>query len=485
MGLLGDFIDGFIEGWNETDNNSITAETANQREYAMTTNSGATTTISSLQEMSQWLNTLQKGASPAVKEALSAQINVIRFVQSPTLVDTTFDTLLYSLDKSLRVAKSNEEKAGIREVFCLMIQNYAFFMDAKFQMAVNKNREEGRKLFLEAGEILSNSIKNVALMAVSGADYQQIANTTISNLFAPDNESGGLSGFIKKLINYINQEDIIEEQRELFYKTVETIILKLGEPETKDLLGKSNILSGTIKRYAPWIINYNASRSPVIGIAEKAMQKNKKWSIGIAIVWIIGSLIWAFFRSLYYSIDGQVWGPHGWFGRQMLWTIGILAGIELFFIINSLVKKGTIKKEKQKWDNHLATLNGIAYSYKESLQSYEPLKEPTIVVSSTVDNEQEYLKEVQFMLEDGEIGPRERKSLERARVRLGISEVRAAEIEASVSAPKLTDEEKEYLAEVKAVLEDGEIGPRERKSLERTRNRLGISEERANEIERL
>ena len=32
------------------------------------------------------------------------------------------------------------------------------------------------------------------------------------------------------------------------------------------------------------------------------------------------------------------------------------------------------------------------------------------------------------------------------------------------------------------LLEDGEIGPRERKSLERTRNRLGISAERAKEI---
>ena len=38
---------------------------------------------------------------------------------------------------------------------------------------------------------------------------------------------------------------------------------------------------------------------------------------------------------------------------------------------------------------------------------------------------------------------------------------------------------------IKAMLEDGEIGPRERKSLERTRNRLGISAERAKEIEKL
>lgn len=107
------------------------------------------------------------------------------------------------------------------------------------------------------------------------------------------------------------------------------------------------------------------------------------------------------------------------------------------------------------------------------------------VSSILTSSEKEYLDELKATLEDGEIGPRERKSLERARMRLGISEARAAEIEASVSAPKLTNEEKEYLDEVKAVLEDGEIGPRERKSLERTRNRLGISEERAKEIEKI
>ena len=348
MGLLGDFIGGFIEGWNESNNNSVT-------------------TISSLQEMSMWLNSLQKGASPAVREALSAQMSVIRFVQSPTLIDTTFDTLLYSLDKSLRITNNEDEKAGIREVFCLMIQNYAFFMDAKFQMAVNQNREEGRQLFAEAGELLSNSIKDVALMAVSGTDFQQIANTTISNFFASDNESSGLFGFIKRIINYINQEDIIEEQRDLFYNTLDAIILKLGDSDTKSLLGKSNILSSMIKRYSPGIIEYRASCSPVIGIAEEAINKNTKWSIGIGVIWTIGSLIWAFLRSIYYSVNGQGWGPSGWFGRQMLWTIGILAGIELIFIIKNLVENDTINKEKQKWEDHLSTLNQIAYSYKEDI----------------------------------------------------------------------------------------------------------------------
>ena len=102
-------------------------------------------------------------------------------------------------------------------------------------------------------------------------------------------------------------------------------------------------------------------------------------------------------------------------------------------------------------------------------------------------NEQEYLDEVKDYLEDyGEIGPKQRKYLKKTQIRLGISESRAAEIEASVSQSQLTNEEKEYLDEVREVREDyGEIGPKERKYLEKTRIRLGISAERAKELERM
>ena len=102
-------------------------------------------------------------------------------------------------------------------------------------------------------------------------------------------------------------------------------------------------------------------------------------------------------------------------------------------------------------------------------------------------NEQEYLNEVKETIEDyDEIGPKERKRLEKTRMRLGISESRAAEIEASICQPQLTDEENEYLDEVREVRKDYDgISQRERKYLEKTRIRLGISIERANELEKL
>ena len=99
--------------------------------------------------------------------------------------------------------------------------------------------------------------------------------------------------------------------------------------------------------------------------------------------------------------------------------------------------------------------------------------------------EQEYLNEVRACLESGgTISASERRLLEKLRNKLEITEERAAELEASLSAPKLTKEEKEYLEEVHACLEDGEkISAGVRRLLDKLRLTLGISEKRAAELE--
>ncbi len=100
-------------------------------------------------------------------------------------------------------------------------------------------------------------------------------------------------------------------------------------------------------------------------------------------------------------------------------------------------------------------------------------------------NVQRYLNEVKECFVDGEISKTGRKLLNRMREQLGISEARAAELEASVVAPKLTDDEKEYLETYREACTDGKISDGERRMLDRYRSKLGISESRAKEIERM
>ena len=74
--------------------------------------------------------------------------------------------------------------------------------------------------------------------------------------------------------------------------------------------------------------------------------------------------------------------------------------------------------------------------------------------------------------------------MERLRISLGISEVRAKELEDSLQ-PQLTKEEQEYLEAYKDACENGAISDRSRRILDRLRVMYGISEERSQEIERL
>lgn len=105
---------------------------------------------------------------------------------------------------------------------------------------------------------------------------------------------------------------------------------------------------------------------------------------------------------------------------------------------------------------------------------------------SLSDSEAEYLEELKECLENGEISKGERRLLEKLRIKLGITEDRAADLEQLCLTPKLTEEEQEYLVEYKECLAaGGAIFAGERRLLNRLRDKLGISEERANELENL
>lgn len=114
----------------------------------------------------------------------------------------------------------------------------------------------------------------------------------------------------------------------------------------------------------------------------------------------------------------------------------------------------------------------------------EDTQKPTAPLS---EEEKEYLDEYMACIEnDGSISAKERRLLNRLRDSLNISEKRASEIEASFKANTLTQEEQEYADEVKACLEDdGVITDKERRLLNRLAKSLGLSPERATEIENM
>ncbi|SDH85103.1 hypothetical protein [Myroides phaeus] len=107
--------------------------------------------------------------------------------------------------------------------------------------------------------------------------------------------------------------------------------------------------------------------------------------------------------------------------------------------------------------------------------------EPTKTIIQIDQTEEEYLEELDFLLEESDqLLERDLRILDRHRTRLGISEERAKEL--IDSRTKLTDEELDFIEEIKFYLEDGEISEREELLLIRLGKRLGLEEDNCRKL---
>ena len=97
-------------------------------------------------------------------------------------------------------------------------------------------------------------------------------------------------------------------------------------------------------------------------------------------------------------------------------------------------------------------------------------------------DEQEYLEAVKQLVEDGEISELERHYLEAKRIKLGISEQRALELEASLTT-QLIENEQNYLKMYRKYTEAGEITEKQRSILNDIAETYGLSEERVKQLE--
>lgn len=144
--------------------------------------------------------------------------------------------------------------------------------------------------------------------------------------------------------------------------------------------------------------------------------------------------------------------------------------------LKECMTNGIISERERRLLEKLRAKLGISEERAKELEAY--------LKSNAVNSEREYLEEYKACLsDDGDISPKERRLLDKLRIKFGISEDRAKELEASVNNPVLTTEEQEYLESYKESFVDGTISDKERRLLEKLRVMFGISEDRAREIE--
>ena len=125
------------------------------------------------------------------------------------------------------------------------------------------------------------------------------------------------------------------------------------------------------------------------------------------------------------------------------------------------------------------------YSVIKAEKEEELKRVKSSYINHISDYENEYLLEYnECMSEDGQISEKERRLLDRLASSLGISQERLQEIELQCAVLLLSTEEKEYLEEYRACInEDGSISDKERRLLDKLAKTLGLTQETVNRLE--
>lgn len=202
--------------------------------------------ITSIGGLESFVSSLESGASPAVMLALKSQMQVLQYVQSPTMTMMAIDNVLTCLYKSLQSAGSDKEKEALRDSYSSLIQSFIFVNEAQLRYEIEEDKQETINLLSQAGNMLSSSVQTVASMATGGV-VDSIPK--IANVLAKNDEQ---DSFLGKLIKAKGKKEMIEEKKRSFDETLMYIFETLGN--YAQLIGPSIQLHGMLKRYADGLV---------------------------------------------------------------------------------------------------------------------------------------------------------------------------------------------------------------------------------------
>jgi hypothetical protein len=315
--------------------------------------------IKSVKQMETFISDLETTASSSLKAALSAQLSVIRYINSPQLQDSAFDLLFQNLKKAKEYAETPQQRDEMAEKVVLMIQNYMFFMNAKLTYAIKENKEEGRRLYAEAGKMLAKSVTQIANSYVSSMGTVPLNIAIADSLFKNPDEKLNLFG---RFLDWWNQESINQEKQEEFYKSLVSLIKKLNK--RREIIGQSNLISGLIENYAQDITDYATSDSlmEIIDMEEErdnALKKMKRFSIGV----LIGSVVLLFLRWIWhllqdagsgvmswFSDNAEVVSRDGWVANHFIWTAGFIALFVAIYSVIYLIHNLKCRKKSKEYE---------------------------------------------------------------------------------------------------------------------------------------
>lgn len=235
VGVITESVKGAFEQKQKIENNPESAESV----------------IDSVDSLNGYLASLQAEASPAVVMALQSQMQVLKYIQSPTMALMVVDNLMLSLHKALKEAESDQQKEVLRECFASLLQSFIFVLEARLRYEIDNNKDETFRLLADAGDMLISSVGSTAMMVVPMAAGVKMGHTLpkMVNVLAAQNEQ---RSFLGRLILAKGKKAVIEEKKAEFDKTLNYIFDTLDS--YAELVGPSILIHGMLKRYADGLV---------------------------------------------------------------------------------------------------------------------------------------------------------------------------------------------------------------------------------------
>ncbi|HJB84028.1 MAG TPA: zinc ribbon domain-containing protein [Candidatus Alistipes merdigallinarum] len=351
------------------------------RKESIQSSSDSPRNIRTIEDMTNYLEELAQQANESTEAALQAQLQVIRYIQSPKLYDSSFDLLFKNLKKALKYADSPRMQEMIQERTTVMIQNYVFFMNAKLQFEVKVNREEYRKLVEDACKMLAESLAEVAAMAIPGGATTKltkkamIAKISIQVLTSKDTKGDNL---FTRFYRWYTRSSREREKQGEFIQTMNSLTEKLYK--NREIIGKSDLIAGLIDRYTSDMTEYfcgNAvtfARQQYVSNWDHTISNVKKYmwiilSLNVLVLlirWIFKgvSYVSAQISGTEYTADTTHWAITQWGIALVLFAVVTL----VLFIDYWQRKKGctaALKEAIEKYNKRYQTYHDIARTFDE------------------------------------------------------------------------------------------------------------------------
>ena len=155
-------------------------------------------------------------------------------------------------------------------------------------------------------------------------------------------------------------------------------------------------------------------------------------------------------------------------------------------VLMANIEGRSYEEEEKQLREETETIWRVSVKFRSKNLLQEKSQSRNTISSTLTYKEKEFLNEVRFCIEDdGIIDNSEQIFLNKTREKLGLTEERAKELQESLLKPQFTENEKEYINALSELMIDGQIPESAQRIVERFRNHLyEIDEQRANEIEK-